>query len=401
MRLAWCQSMSRRPASTSLSDARRAPSERVDVTPVEGIDDSAALIAQLRSRHDVTLFERHSIHDLVRLHFRQPFDLCIYELADTDDSAFLWPYVMHYPGVVRLRSASLHHSRGDSLARQRRGRDRDAELAFGRGDLTAAAIVASRCVVVADEYQAAALQHDYPDSRIRVAPIGVKEVGRGERFQPKTPDDGMIRIGVLAHPLRRTIVEGIDRARGAGAPIEVAQLSSADRVLDEADVALFLPWLPSDDLTPAIAALAAGRPLVAFETPATAAWPVLDPQTWLMRGIDVSDPPIAVTIDPRDESHSLALALRRLATDPTLRDELGRSAHEWWRRHATVAHAVDAWSAIVQEAAALAPPRHPPNWPAHLTADGTARARELLAPFGVSVDFLEESGIRNQDSAMG
>jgi hypothetical protein len=162
-------------------------------------------------------------------------------------------------------------------------------------------------------------------------------------------------------------------------------------VLDEADVVLFLPWPPSDDLTPAVAALADGRPLVMFETHASAGWPMLDPQTWLTRGIDVSDAPIAIAIDPRDESHSLALALRRLAADPALRDELGRSAHDWWQRHATVAHAVDAWTAIVEDAAALAAPRHPRDWPAHLTADGTARARALLAPFGASVDFLEEN----------
>ena len=362
MRLAWCRSTAHR--------------------------DTAALIAELRSRHDITLFDRRTVHDLVRLDFRQPFDLCVYELADTDDDAFLWPYVMHYPGIVRLRSASLHHSRGTWLARHSRGRDREAELAFGRGDLTASAIVASRVVVVADAYHAAALEREYPDATIRVAPIGLNGAAAHRlKGDTKTPDE--MSIGVLDRPLRHTIVEAVARARGAGARLELLDGSSPDRVLDEADVVLFLPWPPSDDLTPAVAALADGRPLVMFETHASAGWPMLDPQTWLTRGIDVSDAPIAIAIDPRDESHSLALALRRLAADPTLRDELGRSAHDWWQRHATVAHAVDAWTAIVEDAAALAAPQHPRDWPAHLTADGTARARELLAPFGASVDFLE------------
>jgi hypothetical protein len=373
MRLAWCRSTAHRPTPTSSSAQ---------------LDDSAALIAELRSRHDITRFDRRTVHDLVRLDFRQPFDLCIYELADTDDDAFLWPYVMHYPGIVRLRSASLHHSRDASLVRQRRGRDREAELAFGRGDLTASAIVASRVVVVADAYHAAALEREYPDATIRVAPIGVNGAA-AHRLNGDTPTPDDISIGVFDHPLRHTIVEAVARAGGAGARLELLDGSSPERVLDEADVVLFLPWPPSDDLTPAIAALAEGRPLVMFETHASAGWPMLDPQTWLTRGIDVSDAPIAIAIDPRDESHSLALALRRLAADPALRAELGRSAHEWWQRHATVAHVVDAWTAILEEAAAIATPQHPSNWPAHLTADGTARARELLAPFEASVDFLE------------
>jgi hypothetical protein len=372
MRLAWCHSTVHRPTPASQSV----------------LDDTAALIAELRARHDITAFDRASVHDLVRLDFRQPFDICVYELADTEDSAFLWPYAMHYPGVVRLRSASLHQSRASSLARQRRGRDRDAELAFGRGDLTASAIAASRSIVVADAYQAAALQRDYPEARVRVAPIGIPD--RRAHEQPNTATaSGIVRVGVLAHPLRQTIVEAIDRARGAGARVGVVREFVPERMLDAADIVLFLPWPPSDDLTPAIAALAAGRPVVMFETSGSAGWPSLDPQTWLPRGFGHSDAPIAIALDPRDETHSLARALRRLATDATLRRELGLAAREWWQRHSTVAHAVDAWVDILQETAAIAPPPRPHGWPRHLTADGTDRAREWLAPFGVSVDFLE------------
>src|SRR5262245_34826170 len=107
MRLAWC-----RPTTTT--------SDR--------LDDTAALIAELQSDHEITRLDRTSMHDLVRLDFRAPFDLRVYELADTDEHEFLWPYVFHYPGVLRLRSASLHHSRAASLSRHRRGQDRRAEL---------------------------------------------------------------------------------------------------------------------------------------------------------------------------------------------------------------------------------------------------------------------------------
>jgi hypothetical protein len=125
-----------------------------------------------------------------------------------------------------------------------------------------------------------------------------------------------------------------------------------------------------------------------FETAASAGWPILDPQTWLPRGFDASGAPIAIAIDPRDETHSLARALRRLAEDRALRGELGHAGYEWWQRHATVAHAADAWAGILTEAAALSAPPRPYDWPRHLTADGTERARDWLAPFGVPVDFL-------------
>src|SRR5262245_22370556 len=123
MRLAWCR------AATALSCR---------------IDDTAALIDQLRSHHDVTLLDRHAMHDLVRRSFRQPLDLYVFELADSDDDEVLWPYVMHYPCIVRLSSATQRHSRASSLLRQRRGRDREAELASCGGILSAAPISASR-----------------------------------------------------------------------------------------------------------------------------------------------------------------------------------------------------------------------------------------------------------------
>ena len=44
---------------------------------------------------------------------------------------------------------------------------------YAIGDLSAAPVLASRLVVVADSYQADALQREFPSARVRVAPIGV------------------------------------------------------------------------------------------------------------------------------------------------------------------------------------------------------------------------------------
>jgi len=367
MRLAWCR------IATDLSCR---------------IDDTAALVDELRSNHDITLVDARAMHDLVRLSFRHPFDLHVYELADTDDDEVLWPYVMHYPGIVRLRSTSLHHSRAASLLRQRRGCDRDAEVAFGRGDLSAAPILASRLVVVADDYRAAALQRAYPNARIRVAPIGIREAGKREGGKGPGGNVAPLRVGVLGHPLRHTIVGAVQRASETGAPIDLITDTSPDRVLDDSDIVLHLPWPANDDLTPAIAALAASRPLVIIEDESSAGWPLLDPQTWQPRGFDSGATPIAISIDPRDEEHSLALALRRLTRDAALRTQLAEAGATWWTQRATLAHATAAWEAILHEAVTQDAPAHPPGWPPHLTADGTERARELLGEFAVNVDFL-------------
>jgi hypothetical protein len=151
MRLAWF-----RPA-THLSDR---------------FDDTAALVAALGSEHETTVIDETRAHDFIRLDFRAPFDLCIFELADTPAHAFVWPYLMHVPGVLRLRSLSLHESRTRALRRQHRERDRALELALD-WDLAAAPILASRLIVVSDVHAAARLQRAYPVARVRHAPLGL------------------------------------------------------------------------------------------------------------------------------------------------------------------------------------------------------------------------------------
>src|SRR4030095_13530394 len=153
------------------------------------------------------------------------------------------------------------------------------------------------------------------------------------------------------------------------------------------DIIIAVAWPPADELTMALAGMAAGRAVIVLETEITAGLPALDPQTWQPRGW-TGQPPIVVSIDPRDEEHALALALRRLATDAQLRESLGAAAHEWWRQHATLDHAVHAWRSILAEAITVTPAPRPSNWPHHLTANGTERARDLLAEFGGAVDFL-------------
>ena len=139
---------------------------------------------------------------------------------------------------------------------------------------------------------------------------------------------------------------------------------------------------------PALAGMAAGRPLIVFETEATADWPTLDPQTWQQRGHAPVEAPIAVSIDPRDEEHSLMLAFKRLQSDEALRHGLGIAARAWWKAHGTLEQSVRAWHVAIDAAASTPPPPRPAGWPAHLIADGTQQARAVLSDFGVKVDLL-------------
>jgi hypothetical protein len=351
-------------------------------TPMsQRLDDTAALVAALGTEHEIEVFDEARAHDFIPLDFRTPFDLCVYEVADTSQHAFVWPYLLHVPGLLRLRSLSLHNSRTEALQRQHRDRDYALELAFGDWNLITAPVIASRVTVVSDTHAAASLQRAHPAARVRVAPLGVGWCQGAGQAQGLTPI-----VGALDSSRNALIQRALGRARDAGARLEFVS-GSAESVLENADILIAVVWPPADELTMALAGMAAGQAVIVLETESSAGWPALDPQTWQPRGW-TGQPPIVVSIDPRDEEHSLALALRRLATDAQLRESLGDAAHEWWRQHATLDHAVQAWRSLLTEAITVTPPPRPSNWPRHLTANGTEGARDLLGEFGATVDFL-------------
>jgi glycosyltransferase involved in cell wall biosynthesis len=242
-------------------------------------------------------------------------------------------------------------------------------------------LLASRSVVVPDAALARSLQEEYPEAQVRFAPLGVRGV-QGVQGVQGVRD--RVSFGLLDHSRRDVVERAFQRARDAGAAIDLLKADSAARILAECDAVIALIWPPFEmPLTAALAGMAAGKPVVAMEIEATADWPALDPQTWRPRGLGATAAPIAVTIEPRDEEHSLMLAMRRLATDAPLREQLGHAAYTWWQAHATPAHAAAAWQQILEEALSLSPPSRPPDWPKHLGADGTELARSILNEFGL------------------
>jgi hypothetical protein len=347
--------------------------------------EMAPLIPHLAAAHEIEVFQEARAHEFVWRHRRQPFDVCVYELRDTPAHDFIWPYVFHYPGVLCLGSRSLASSRMAALLGRHRGEDLTSELGFSGADMVRAPAVASRLVVVSDEYIAAALQDRLGEARIRSAPVATdtRAGNNDDRSLRSRTEAAPLRVAVVDGPTTSSIAGAVDRARVAGCEID---LIAGRTALESTHVVVSIPWPPPTGLSAgALAAMAAARAVVVLETEATASLPALDPQTWLPRDLQTG-PPVVVSLDPRDEEHSLMIALRRLADDRSLGRDLGRAAAEWSRAHASPAAAARAWQALLEEAASLQPPERPASWPAHLSPDGTEVARQILDEFGVSLD---------------
>jgi hypothetical protein len=364
--------------------------------PDDPADEFAALAAALAPGHAIEPFDRARAHDYVWMRARRLVDTCVYELADTPAHAFIWPYLLRFPGVLFLRDASLEASRAGTLVREDRVSDYAAEFAFDRGEaprlgcgntpalggwpLLRAPIAASRLVVVREAALAAELTARYPGAEVRCVPIGVSAEG----MAPPPGAPGLLRVGLVADRDGVALRALRDGAGRAGVVIEAGGPADAARLVASSDAVAVLDWPPRPEpAAAALLALAAGRPLVVLETTATAGWPALDPQNWRPRGRQPGAAPIAVSLDPRDEAHSLGLALRRLCDDAGVRDGLAEAGRVWWAAHATPAHAAEAWAGVIDEGTRRAEPVLPAGWPAHLRPDPAAAVRSITQRFGV------------------
>ena len=341
-----------------------------DTTPdtADPLDDTAAIIGELRAVHHIDVLLEQNAHDFVWQQYRRPWDLCVYELDSTRSHQFVRAYLLNYPGVLLLRSTDVPHLR--------------------------VPLFGSRVVVVSNEGSAELLRRMYPDVQVRYAsPCSGLEgsaSGNGHSGADLTGPRS-VRFAVFDERSRdgAVVSRALQRARDAGAEFDVIKPGADAHMLSHCDVVIAPGWPPMHHTpTAVLAGMAAGKAVVTTETEATAEWPAVDPQTWRPRGLGLEEEaPIAVTIDPRDEEHSLMLAIRRLSSDASSREQLGMAAHAWWNAHATPAHAAAAWMKILDEAVRLSPPPLPDDWPSPLAADGTGLARSILAEFGLTSDL--------------
>jgi hypothetical protein len=289
-------------------------------SPTSPLDDTAPVIDGLRSRqHEV-----HVITDPLEADARQrshaPPDLAVFEIDDDPAHAWIRGLARKTRGVVLLKSL----------------RSRDSRAVAQAALLT----VVSHPAVAEDLCTAC------PGIPVRVTTTGVRRLPGA----PVRTDHGSGVVLGLFPAARADLVQRV-LLRSGLADHQVALLTgpSPEHVLLGSNVVLALrwPWY-GEPPTDALAGMASGRAVVVLETAGTADWPALDPQTWRPRGPG-TDPPIAVSIDPLDEEHSLTLTLTRLVSDPALRVRLGAAAFDWWNAHATPAHAVDDWERVLRE----------------------------------------------------
>jgi hypothetical protein len=295
------------------------------------LDDRAPVIAALARAHTIDIVTEADAHDFVWRDYRRPHDVYVYESGHSRAHAFMRAYRPHYPGIIAPRGLGV----------------------------------------------AAPRARPEPDARTNPqlpVPTGGTPVASG--FSRKA-----LAVGLLDDAPVNLVRRALDRACAAGAAAELVSGEPPEVVLRRADIIVAREWPPlPGPPTPALLGMAAGLPVIVLEVEATAVWPAFDPQTWQPRDFD-GQPPIVVSIDPRDEEHSLMLAIKRLAADASLRATLGAAGQGWWRANATVEHAVAQWELILADAVSTwhAPP------PA---ADRTQGVRAVLDTFGVTVDFL-------------
>ncbi len=325
--------------------------------------DSTALLAELARTHEVEAFDRQRATDFPWRHFTRPYDLCVYEI-DSPHVDFTTTYALHYPGLVLLRAPLLP----------------DARLA------------GSSRIVAHDATVAERLRDTYPGATVDAVPMGIdRNLTTHRPREPRRPSADSVAFGVLGTENVGVAERAISRARAAGSTARLVACESLDTLL-ATDAVIAAEWPPAPEPpAEAIASMAAAMPVIVTESIVTAAWPAFDPQTWQPRGFGDLAPPIAVSIDPRDEEHSLVLAIRRLAAEPTLRRDIGDAARAWCERLPTTADAASAWTALLESVPVGQVSR--PAVPEHVgqvfrpAKNGGESARAILDEFGVQLDI--------------
>jgi hypothetical protein len=79
---------------------------------------------------DIDRYEQLNAHDFVWRHRLSPYDLVVYQLGNSGWHDYMWAYLFHYPGLVVLHDARLHHARAAQLFGARRLDDYRREFAY-------------------------------------------------------------------------------------------------------------------------------------------------------------------------------------------------------------------------------------------------------------------------------
>ena len=239
------------------------------------LDDTAPLIDELRSAHEIDVIVEQTAHDFVWQHILRPWDLCVFELDNTRAHQFV-----------------------SGVPPQLRGRRLPSKC--GRRDSCRVALLASRSVGrLASRLFAESLQRAlsrgarqicacHAGGRHAARPDALQRIRRGARRLTRPAVDEVRCRSIAGARARHRRSRRSARWRcgrrlrcaggGRGAErvdsLRCRRSLQAGRLIDGPPTAV-------------LAAMAAGKAVVTMEMEATAEWPALDPQTWRPRGLSV------------------------------------------------------------------------------------------------------------------
>jgi glycosyltransferase involved in cell wall biosynthesis len=386
---------------------------------------STEILPLLSSGHAIERVPESGAHDFVWKHRRNPYDLVVYQLGNAPCHDYMWAYLAAFPGLVVLHDGRLHHARARRLLKDRRFDDYRREFAYDHPDARPEAaeyaveglggsisyfwsmlrvvMRTARLVAVHNPRVADDLRTDYPGVAIEAIRMGVPAIApdadtrRRVRQTLQIPDEAVVFAAfgkVTAEKRIPAILAALATLRRERMNAWLLIVGDADDLSAiSADGVRTTGYLPDE---------AVGSYLTAADACLCLRWPTAleTSASWLRclaaaRATVLTDLPhlvdipssVAMRVDLLNEERDLVDAMRRLASDPHLRDALARAGHEYWQAgHTLPAMAEDYERLLVAAAARIAPEQT--DLPSHFADDHSAAARQIAGRFGVDVDIL-------------
>ena len=388
-------------------------------------------------------------HDFIWKHKREPYDLITYQLGNASCHDYIWAYLARYPGLVVLHDPRLHHARARQLLARERFDDYRQEFWYDHPDATRdfveyaveglggsiyyywsmlrVVMRTARLVAVHNPRVAADLRDEFPDTPIEAIHLGGRPLdaepaeatrlraalgvpGRAVLFAAFGKLTAEKRIGPILRAFAALVREEADvhlLLAGDASDFPALQTAfasdaiaarvhvtgyvpdqAAGAYLAAADACLCLRWPTALETSGSwLHCLAAARPTVISDLAHLVDIPSVDPRGWTSAASAPGVAPVTIAIDLLEEEESLLLAMRRLATDPRFRADLGRAGHAYW----TANHTVEIMANDYRRVIALAAERPAPaisDLPAHFTEDHSTHARAIAQRFGLPLDRI-------------
>ena len=404
---------------------------------------SADLVPQLAPAHAIDCVSEENARDFVGNARRDPYDLVVYQLGNAPCHDYMWAYLAAYPGLVVLHDARLHQSRARSLLQRERFDDYRREFWYDHPDarrdvveyaveglggpvyycwpMLRAVVRTARQVAVHNPRVAADLREEFPEApidaiRLGTAPLGADAAARARmRASLGVPEDAVLfavfgkitaekRVGAILRAFESLAREraGVhllfagDAGDYPALQQELAVSAHAPRVhvsgyvaheaignyLAASDACLCLRWPTALETSASwLQCLSAARPTVISDLAHLVDIPTIEPRG--PRASAAAMDPVAIAIDLLDEDESLLLAMRRLADEPRLREDLGRAGHAYWSAHHTLDVMAGDYERLMAQAAARPAPVVT-DLPSHFTDHRPDTARATTKAFGIS-----------------